>query len=49
MAVALAIPLLAMYNGERGGSPKLNKFIKWAFYLYYPLHLLIIGLIGVAL
>ena len=49
MAVALAIPLLAMYNGERGGSPKLNKFMKWAFYIYYPLHLLIIGLIGVAL
>ena len=49
MAVALAIPLLAMYNGERDGSPKLNKFMKWAFYVYYPLHLLIIGLIGVAL
>ena len=49
MAVALAIPLLAMYNGERGGSPRLNKFMKWAFYVYYPLHLLIIGLIGAAL
>lgn len=49
MTVALAIPLLATYNGERGGSPKVNKFMKWAFYVYYPLHLLIIGLIKVVL
>ena len=45
LAVALAIPLIALYNGERGRSKKLNKILKWAFYVYYPLHLAIIGLI----
>lgn len=30
----LALPLLALYNGQRG---KLN--IKWLFYFYYPAHL----------
>lgn len=48
MAVALAIPLLASYNNERGKSPKLNRLLKWAFYLYYPLHLLVLGLIRMA-
>ncbi|MBS4785008.1 MAG: hypothetical protein KH009_02745 [Clostridiales bacterium] len=32
----LALPLLARYNGERGGGQQL-------FYLYYPLHLLVLG------
>ena len=41
-AVVLAIPLLYMYNGVRGKNLKLNKFMKWFFYIYYPLHLLII-------
>lgn len=40
--VVLAIPLLWLYNGKRGGSDKFNKFMKWFFYAYYPLHLLII-------
>ena len=48
LAVVLAIPVLALYNGERGKNPRLNRFIKWAFYIYYPLHLLIIGLIQLA-
>jgi hypothetical protein len=48
LAVVLAIPVLAMYNGERGKSPQVNRFLKWAFYVYYPLHLLIIGLIRMA-
>ena len=30
----LALPLLALYNGQRG---KLR--LKWVFYLYYPVHL----------
>ena len=46
MAVVLAIPVLATYNGERGKNPSVNKFLKWAFYIYYPLHLLVIGLIA---
>jgi hypothetical protein len=48
LAVVLAIPVLAMYNGERGKNPRVNRFLKWAFCVYYPLHLLIIGLIRMA-
>lgn len=33
---------ILFYNGKRGNS---NKFNKWFFYIYYPLHLLIIGII----
>jgi hypothetical protein len=45
IAVILAIPIIALYNGRRGENQTLNRIIKWAFYVYYPLHLLIIGLI----
>ncbi len=45
MGVVFSLPLIYMYNGERGKSPAFNKFTKWFFYIYYPLHLLIIGLI----
>ncbi len=45
MAVVLSIPVLKMYNGKRGENPKINKAVKWLFYIYYPLHLLIIGII----
>ena len=44
MGVILAIPILKMYNGERGINPKINTIIKWVFYLYYPLHLFILGI-----
>ena len=37
----LAIPLLALYNGQRG-----KWKIKWLFYAYYPLHLAIIWVIS---
>lgn len=43
--VVLAIPFIMMYNGERGKSKKVNRFMKWMFYVYYPLHLFVIGLI----
>ena len=43
MCVALAIPLWCMYNGERGKW----KGMKWFFYVYYPLHLTILGLIRI--
>lgn len=46
MAVVLAIPVIRLYNGKRGGSRRVNAIMKWAFYLYYPLHLLVIGWIG---
>lgn len=45
MAVVLAIPVIMMYNGQRGSNPKINKIMKWFFYIYYPLHLFIIGYI----
>ena len=43
--VVLTIPFLKMYNGERGTW----KGMKWFFYVYYPLHLVICGLIRIAL
>ena len=48
MAVILAIPVLKMYNGQRGHNPQINTAMKWFYYLYYPLHLLIIGWIQFA-
>ena len=45
MCVALAIPLLHSYNGKLGKW----KGMKWFFYLYYPLHLILCGLIRIAL
>lgn len=42
IGVFAPLPLLYLYNGKRGGEglpPALNK---WAFYVAYPLHLLII-------
>ncbi|MBO5298938.1 MAG: hypothetical protein J6B51_02525, partial [Clostridia bacterium] len=39
------IPVLLMYNGKRGKNQTANKIMKWSFYIYYPLHLFIIGLI----
>jgi len=45
MGVVLAIPVLMCYNGQRGKDPRINKLLKWLFYLYYPLHLTVIGLI----
>ena len=40
--VILVYPLLKMYNGERG-----NLNTKWLFYIYYPLHLFIIGILRI--
>ncbi len=38
----MALPLLCSYNGESG---KRSKFSKWFFYWFYPVHLLILGII----
>lgn len=43
MAVVFAIPILMMYNGERGKNQTWNRVMKWLFYAYYPLHLFVIG------
>ena len=45
MAVVLSIPILMMYNGQRGKNQRINNIMKWTFYIYYPLHLLAIGCI----
>lgn len=46
MMVFAIIPIL-LYNGKRGIS---NKFIKWMFYFFYPIHLIVIvtiaGMVG---
>jgi len=41
----LTIPLLRLYNGERGKI----KSSKWFFYIYYPAHLAVIGIIRISL
>lgn len=38
---ALSIPILKSYNGERGRW----KGMKWLFYIYYPLHLVLLGIL----
>ncbi|WP_265456007.1 TraX family protein [Enterococcus sp. HY326] len=38
----LVIPLLLMYNGKRGYSP---AWMKWGFYLFYPVHLVLLVVI----
>lgn len=38
----MAWPMLMLYNGENGKS---SKFSKWFFYWFYPVHLLILGVI----
>ena len=42
MACWLVVPLLAMYNGQRGRWRWLGKF----FYYYYPIHMALIGLLA---
>lgn len=41
----LTIPILFQYNGERG---KL-KGMKWFFYIFYPAHLVVIGILRIVL
>lgn len=42
LGTLLVIPLLNVYNGERGYSP---KWVKWGFYGFYPVHLVVLALI----
>ena len=35
MCVVLSVPIIYLYNGERGKKPKINKFMKWLFYIYF--------------
>lgn len=45
LGTCLTIPLLWLYNGERGSSKKIGKL----FYVYYPLHLFLLGILRVIL
>ena len=44
LGVILVYPLLKQYNGQRGRA----VWMKWFFYLYYPGHLILVGLIRLA-
>ena len=43
--VILIYPLLKQYSGERGNA----RWGKWLFYIYYPAHLVIIGILRIVL
>lgn len=43
IGILMVYPVLKLYNGERGKA----KWMKWFFYLFYPLHLVIIGIIRI--
>lgn len=43
--VILVYPLLKQYNGQRGNV----RWLKWFFYLYYPAHLVAVGICRIML
>lgn len=43
IGIILVYPILKLYNHERGKA----KWMKWFFYIYYPLHLIIIGVLRI--
>ena len=45
LCTALSIPLLRLYNGQRGRW----KGMKWLFYVYYPAHLVLVGVLRLVL
>lgn len=45
IGVLLVYPVLKLYNGEKGKT----KWMKWFFYLYYPVHLFFIGVLRVCI
>lgn len=44
LGVIFVYPFLRQYNGQKGTA----NWMKWFFYLYYPAHLIIIGLVRLA-
>jgi len=47
LATILALIPLYFYNGRKSDNPKVNKIMKYFLYLFYPIHLLIIGIISI--
>lgn len=43
IGVLMVYPILNLYNGEKGKA----RWMKWFFYIYYPLHLIIVGIIRI--
>ena len=43
--VLLVYPFLKQYNGHKGSA----KWMKWFFYLYYPLHLAAVGILRICI
>lgn len=43
LGVLLPIPLILLYNGEKGGG----KYTKWVFYIFYPAHLILLGYLNI--
>ncbi len=43
--IFLSIPVLSLYNGKAGN----NRNMKWLFYIYYPAHLVIVGVLRLLL
>ncbi len=43
LGVILPIPLIMLYNGEKGGG----KYTKWVFYIFYPAHLILLGYLNI--
>jgi hypothetical protein len=45
LCTCLTIPLLKRYNGTKGSG----NYMKWLFYIYYPAHLILIGILRILL
>ena len=45
LCVFLSVPLLKLYNGTRGKSERICRVMKPLYYIYYPLHLFVIGMV----
>ena len=43
--IFLSIPVLSLYNGKAGN----NRNMKWLFYIYYPAHLVAVGVLRLIL
>ena len=41
LGTLLSIPILRSYNGSRGRG----RYMKWLFYIYYPAHLFLLGIL----